>query len=113
DALSAGSNRRRVQRLVHVRFRQRDVVLEASRHRGPAGMDRAETRITIRLRLDDDAEGDQIVDLLELTLLIPHLAVDGVGVFRTSGDLSVEALFGEARCDRLLGALDVAKPLLE
>src|SRR5690606_17830495 len=49
DALAARANHRRVERLVHVRLGQRDVVLEAPWDGRPARMDRAEAGVTVRL----------------------------------------------------------------
>src|SRR5438067_10173827 len=51
DAFSAGADHRGVQRLVHVRLRDRYVVLESSRHRLPEGMDEAERLVACGDRL--------------------------------------------------------------
>ena len=65
-----GADHRRVQRLVHVRLGQRDVVLEAARHRRPLRVDDAERRVAVGDGLDEHAERDEVVDLLELALLL-------------------------------------------
>ena len=97
DALAARPDHRRVQRLVHVRLRQRDVVLEAARDRRPLRVDDAERRVAVGHRLDADAERDDVVDLLEVALLLLHLAIDRVQVLRAAGDVGREALLGQAR----------------
>ena len=82
DGLPAGADDRRVQRLVHVELRHRDVVLEPPRHGVPPRVERPEGGIAVADRLDEDAHGDEVVDLLEVAAPHDHLLVDGVVVLR-------------------------------
>ena len=51
--LSLRADHGRVQRLVHVELRHRDVVLETPRHRVPSGMDHAKGRIAVTDGVDE------------------------------------------------------------
>src|SRR2546430_8733852 len=64
DPLAVRADDRGVQRLIAVGFRQGDVVLEAPRHRLPVGVRAAERLVAFAERVDDDAEGDEVVDLV-------------------------------------------------
>ena len=59
------ADHRGVQRLVEVRLRQRDVVLEAAGDRRPRRVRDAERLVAVHLRVGDHAEADRVVDLLE------------------------------------------------
>ena len=66
----AGMNHGRVQRLVEVRARHGDVVLESPGHGPPDLMDHAERGVAILHRVGDHAHGQQVVDLIEIALLL-------------------------------------------
>src|SRR5688572_4506908 len=76
DALPTGPDQRRVQRLIHIGLRQRDVVLETPRDRRPARVHRPERRVTFGRGLDADSERQDVEHLLELRALLLHLAED-------------------------------------
>ena len=78
DALLAGTDHGRVDRAIVVLLRRRDVILEAPRHDRPGRVHDAERLIAIPDGLDDDAEGEQIGQLLEADRLALHLAPDRV-----------------------------------
>jgi hypothetical protein len=83
DALAARADDRRVERLVHVRLGERDVVLEAP----GTGVHSEWTTPRPRSSRDDsttDAERDDVVHLLEVALLRLHLAPDRVEVLRAA-----------------------------
>jgi hypothetical protein len=87
-----------VERLVHVRLRGRDVVLEALRDRRPLAADDAERRITASHRIRQDAHRHQVVDVILGAVLEDDLAVDRPKMLRTALDLchdsrGVERLF--------------------
>ena len=86
DRLARRAHHRRVQRLVHVELRHRDVVLESPQHRVPAGVKDAEHRVAVAVLLDQDADADQVVDVVELAAADDHLLVDRVVVLRPAGD---------------------------
>ena len=108
DMAAAGADHGRVQRLVEVVLRRRDVVLHASRHRPPARMDLTEHRVAVAHRLDDDAHTHEIIDLAELVAALPHLLVDRVVLLRTPRNAAADAghaeVFGEL-LDNLLHEL--------
>ena len=63
------ADHRGVQRLVAVGPRHRDEVLDAARHRRPRLVDDAERGVAVLHAVGDDAQRDEVVDLLELDLL--------------------------------------------
>ena len=101
DRLALGPDDRRVQRLVHVELRHRDVVLEPAGHRVPPRVQRAERRVAVAHRLDEHAHRDEVVDLLEVAAAHDHLLVDGVVVLRPAGhrglDLGAAQVVGHLR----------------
>ncbi len=111
DALAAGADDRRVERLVHVGLRQGNVILEPAGDGCPARVDDAERRVAIGHRLDDHAERDDVVDLLVVAVLRLHLAVDGVKVLRSALHVGGKPLLGEAARERLRHVGDVAVTL--
>ena len=101
-----------VQRLVHVGLGHADVVLEATRHLGPYGVDDAQGEVAVLLGVHQDAHGDQVHDLVEGLVLGLHLFIDGVEVLRATVDLALDARLGEPGL-QLLGHLgDQLLPLL-
>ena len=99
--LAAGPDDRRVQRLVHVELRHRDVVLEPARDRVPARVDDAERRVAVPDRIDQDADADQVVDVVEADVPGDHLLVDRVVVLGTAGDLRVDLGLAQVGADVL------------
>jgi hypothetical protein len=79
-----------VQRLVHVELGHRDVVFESPRYRLPDAVDGAERAVDVLDRVDDDAQRDEVVDLVEVLTLVRHLLVDAVQVLRPPGDLGLD-----------------------
>ena len=53
-----------VQRLVEVRPRDRDEILDAARDGPPLVVDHAERRVAVLHRVGDDAQRHQVVDLV-------------------------------------------------
>src|SRR5258708_376853 len=74
----AAVQHRGVQRLIKIRPGNGDVILEAPGDRAPDVMDHAECRVTIALRIGDDAHGEQIVNLFEAGFLAHDFAVHGI-----------------------------------
>ena len=91
ERYTVGADDRRMQRLVHVRLRHRDVVLEAARNRSVHLMDYAERRIAVPHRFHDDTDRKQIIDLVDGLILVHHLTVDGEEVLHTAADLGIDA----------------------
>ena len=94
--LAAGHDHRRVQRLVEVELRHRDVVLEAPDDGAPGAVDRAERGVAVLDRLDDDAYGEKVEDLVELAALHDHLLVDAPQVLAPPTDLGLDVQLGQA-----------------
>ena len=88
---AGGADDRGVQALVHVELRHGDVVFEPPGHGVPQRMHRAQRRVAVLHRLDDDAHGDQVVDLGEALALLRHLLIDAVQVLRAAHDLRLDA----------------------
>ena len=82
---------RRVQRLVAVRPRHRDEVLDPARDRLPGLVDDAERGVAVLHASGDDAEGDEVVDLVEVDLLPLQLQVDAVEALDAAVDLRARA----------------------
>ena len=71
-------NHGRVQRLIKIRPRHRNEVLDASRHRPPYIVNDAQHRVAILHRARDDAHGIQIVDLVHVDALPHQFLMDAV-----------------------------------
>ena len=106
---AAVADDRRVQRLVAVRPRHRDEVLDPARNRLPRLVDDAERGVGVLHRIGDDADRDQVVDLLELDLLPFELEEDAVEALDAAVDLAHRHLgLGQLLRDRPLQLLDHA-----
>ena len=90
DGLAGRTDHRRVQRLVHVELRHRDVVLEPAGQRVPAVVQHAEHAVALGVAVDEDADADEVVDVGELAAAVDHLLVDRVVVLRPSGHPRVD-----------------------
>ena len=99
--LPPGPDDRRVQRLVHVELRHRDVVLEPSGDGIPPRVDDAERRVAVLDRIDQDADAHQVVDVVEVDVPGDHLLVDRVVVLRPAGDLRLDLGLAQVGVDVL------------
>ena len=88
--LAGRADHGRVQRLVHVELRHRDVVLEPAGERVPAVVQHAEDAVAVRVGVDEDADADEVVDVGELAAAVDHLLVDRVVVLRSPGHPRVD-----------------------
>src|SRR5271163_421184 len=88
-----GMNHRGVQRLVEVRARHCDIVLEASGDRPPDLVDDAERGVAILHRVGDHAHGQQIVNLVEIALLLLHFLMHRVEALDARLNFSGNATF--------------------
>ena len=73
-----------MERLVHVRLRHRDIVLEASRYRRPHRMHQPEHSVTVSDCLHYDPHRHQIEDLVQVLVLVFHLLVNAVKMLRAT-----------------------------
>ncbi len=101
DGTALRPDHRRVQRLVQVELRRRDVVLEATRDRVPAGVDRAEHGVAVADVVDEHPDADEVVDLGELATANHHLLVDRVVLLRSADDLALDLARLEVVVDRV------------
>jgi hypothetical protein len=106
DVHARRADQRRVQRLVAVDLRDRDVVLEAARHRLVLLVQQAQRRVAVGHRRHDDAEAVDVGDLREAQVLLVHLAVDGVQRLLAAGDAHLHAGGLETPLDVALHLLD-------
>ena len=80
------SEQRRVQRLVAVRLRDRDVVLEFARNRLVQAVQYAERRVAGRHVLDDHANAVDVEDLRKTIVLLAHFLVHAVDRLLAAGN---------------------------
>ena len=80
-----------VQGPVQVGLRHGDVVLEPARQGLPLGVDDAQGSVAVVHRVHDDADGDEVVDLADTHVVALHLAVGGIEMLGTAGELGVDA----------------------
>jgi hypothetical protein len=69
-------------------------------------VDDAEGGVAILERVGDDAQGEEVVDLLDGDLLFAQLEVDGVGAFEAALDAGGDGLAGELLLEALLDAVE-------
>ena len=105
------ADERGVQRLVAVRFRDRDVVLEAAGHRLVELMQHAHRHVALGQRADDDAKAEDVVDLREAQALLAHLGVDRIERLLAAEDLRLQLRLRERLLDVLLDPLDDVAPV--
>ena len=102
----------RMQRLIAVRLRHGDVVLEPAWDRLPHRVDDAEHPVAVLDRIDEHAHGGEVVDLTDVLVVALHLLVDAVEMLRTAADLRLDAGVLELHLDLLDGIVDECLPLL-
>ena len=75
DPLSVGTDHGRMEGLVVVGLGHGDIILEPPGNRFPEGMDHAQRLIAVLflVRIEDDPEGRQVIDLVKIDVLLLHL----------------------------------------
>ena len=114
DPLSVGADHRRMEGLVVVGLRHGDIILEPPRNRFPEGMDDAQRFIAVLLlvRIEDDPEGHQVIDLVEIDVLLLHLFVDAVKMLCPSLHFALDAKPFHLPADDPPDLLGILIPLL-
>ena len=108
DPLAERADDRRVQGLVAVRLGHGHVVLEPAGHGAPQAVDNAERLVTGRGRtVDDDAEGDQVIDLVHRQVLVPHLLVQTVDFLQSARHLHGKSGLAQQGGQPLAHVLDI------
>ncbi len=95
-----------VQRLIAVGPRHGDEVFDATRHWTPEIVEHAEHGVAVWHRRYEDAEGDEVIDLLQLDALPPELQVERVEPLDAAVHLGVDARGREALQDRGFDLVD-------
>ena len=101
DRDAVGADQVGVDRLVAVRLRDGDVVLELARDRLVERVQRAEREVARRDVLDHHARAEDVVHFREGEVLLDHLAVGGVDVLLAPEDLGADVALGELALDRV------------
>ena len=94
-ALAARPDDGRVDRLIIILLRRRNIILETARNDGPFGMHDADDAIAILDVFNDNAEAENVGELLESDRFALHLAPHRIGLFLASLHLGVDAPCGE------------------
>ena len=76
--------------LVHIRFGERNIIFESSRQGFPHGVDQSQYVVAFTEGVHDDAEGQHVIDLSEIEILILHLFVNAVEVLVSSSDIRTD-----------------------
>ena len=79
DPLIGGADHTSVDRLIAVRLRRREIVFEPAGNGLMPTMHHAQGGVAIAFVRDDDAESDDVGELLERDALLPHLGPDRIG----------------------------------
>lgn len=95
DPLALGPDDRGMQALVAVGLGHGNIVFEAARHGLPLRMDKAEHRVTVAYVLDDDAESQNVVHIVERQILLGHLLVDAVDMLDAAPDRAFDLVGAE------------------
>jgi hypothetical protein len=85
NRLAGGPQHFGVQRLVIIRLRFGDVIEKHLRHLHPLRMHHTQGVVTVGHRRADDAQRDQVMQVVELAPLLDHLLINGVKVLGTPG----------------------------
>ena len=91
--LPARPNHRRVERLVHIRLRDGNVIFETIGQRFPERMRNAQDRIALRNRIHDDPHRVQIVNLRQILIVALHFFINGIEMLRPPRDGRLDARF--------------------
>ena len=95
EGLALRSDHGGVERLVEVGPRDGDEVLDAAGNGPPLVVDHAQRGVAVLHRVGDDAQGHQVVDLVDGDLLPPQLLKHGVGPLHAAVDAGGNALAPE------------------
>ena len=100
-----------VQRLVHVGLRRGDVVLKALGDRGKFVVHDAEHRVALVRGIHDDPHGIDVINLVKVSALHVHLAVDAVDALDPALQKELHALFFQSGLDLFLDVFQKLLPL--
>ncbi len=92
-----------VERLVHIRLGERDVILEPAWDRFPQGVNDAQAGVTVRNRIGNHSDGQDIVDIFNGGLLPLHFLVNTVEIFRPPHKMALDVHFVQGVFNQRLG----------
>lgn len=95
-----------MQALIPVGFGIGDVVVKAAGHRFEHVVHDAQRPVAVIQLGHDDAKTEQVHDLEQLELLLPHLLIDAVNVLFAADDAGTHALFAQIVGQPCLDFLD-------
>ena len=98
--------------LVHVRFGDRDIILETAGYRFVHLVDDPESGIAVPHRIHDDADGKEIIDLVKRLVLVDHLLVNGEVMLHPAGNIRLYSRTLYVRPHFLNNVIDKFFPLL-
>ena len=107
ERLPLRPDHRRVQRLVQIALRPRNVVVEFLRDRLPQVVHHAERGVAVLHLGHDDAQRAHVVELAEVERLRAHLVPDRIDVLRPAVELGLDASGFELAAEQRNGARDV------
>ena len=99
-----------VQRLVHIRLRHGNIVLEPARDRLVQLMDNTQGSVTVLYRIYNDAHCKQIINLIQRLVLVDHLSVDAEEMLHASVNLGLNAGLLHVGGNLINNALDKLLP---
>jgi len=93
--LAFGTDNGRMQRLIVIALRTRDVVVELARHRRPQRVHDAERRIARRHVAHEHAQCADVVQRREIVALALHFFPDRIDMLRAPGDIGGDVRRGQ------------------
>ena len=82
-----------MQRLIIVRLRNGDIIFKSARNRLPHRVDHAQNFIAVLDVFHYNTHGCQIVNLIKRAIVVFHLFIDAVKVFRSAADFAFNVQF--------------------
>src|SRR2546422_4234220 len=95
----AAMDDRGVQRLVEIRPRHGDVILETAGHRAPDVVNDAESGVTTTFCIGDNADSEEIVNLLEAAALALDFAMKRIKALAAGFKFGGDFVFHELGAD--------------
>ena len=96
----------RVQGLVVIGLRHGDVVLEAVRQWLPQAVDDTQDAVAVLDVVDDDADGEEVIDLAQVAVIFLHLFINAVKMLGPAVDFAVDVGFVEGLLEDVDGFVD-------
>lgn len=113
DDLAVGGDNGGMEGLVSVLLGHGDVIFDAAWHGFEEGMDDAEDEVAGRDIGDDEAEGDEVVDALDVLVVFGELFVEAIDRFGAAVALVFDTFFLEGGFDGVLGFFEFFVGLFE